>query len=241
MHRSGPVDFHRSREALEHLLERQPRMHSARPWLAKWFVLRTTRGMQPADQAEASRALDQTKRALDSRNDDAFALAIEGFIYFHLLRDAARAREKLATAVIINPNEPLASVFNAALVSAAGDYDGAWRLAERALALSPFDPLRPYMRMIAAACALSSERYEAAAELAQKSIHENAAHAAAWRTLVIALVQCQKIAEARIACARLMKVEPTLNLQAYASRLTLPETAKMRAIDALRIAGVPGH
>ena len=239
MHRSGPVDFHRSREALEHLLDRQPRMHSARPWLAKWYVLRTTRGMTPATADEARRALDQTSRALDSRDDDAFALAIQGFVLFHMLKDAGGARERLKRAVQINPNEPLASVFNAALVSAAGDFEAAWALAERALILSPFDPLRPYMRMIAAACALSSERFEAAAELAKQSLKENAMHAAAWRTLVIALVQCDRIAEARQACERLMRLEPTLSLKSYEARLMLPEVAKARALNSLKIAGVP--
>ena len=241
MHRSGPDDFHRSKDALEHLLDRQPRMHSARPWLAKWYVLRTTRGMTPASPDEANRAFEQTSRALDSQEDDAFALAIQGFVLFHMLKDAARAREKLSRAVYINPNEPLASVFNAALVSATGDFEGAWVLAERALVLSPFDPLRPYMRMIAAACALSSQRFEAAAELARQSLKENAMHAAAWRTMVIALVQCDQIVEAREACARLMRVEPSLSLKTYEARLMLPEAAKVRAVSSLRIAGVPSE
>ena len=241
MHRSGPDDFHRSKDALEHLLDRQPRMHSARPWLAKWYVLRTTRGMTPASPAEANRALEQTSRALDSQDDDAFALAIQGFVLFHMLKDAERAREKLSRAVRINPNEPLASVFNAALVSATGDFEGAWALAERALVLSPFDPLRPYMRMIAAACALSSERFEVAAELARQSLRENAMHAAAWRTMVIALVQCDQIIPAREACARLMRVEPSLSLKTYEARLMLPEAAKVRAVSSLRIAGVPAE
>lgn len=239
MHRSGPADFLRSKGALEHLLERQPRMHSARPWLAKWYVLRTTRGMLSATQDEARRALEQTSRALDSRDDDAFALAIQGFVHFHMLKDTELARKRLEQAVFINPNEPLANVFYAALVSASGQFERAWTLAERALTLSPFDPLRPYMRMIAAACALSSERYEHAVLLARQSLKENAVHAAAWRTLVIGLVQSDQVQEAQIACKSLLSLEPGLTVSAYEKRLSLPVEAKRRAVESLRIAGVP--
>jgi adenylate cyclase len=241
MHRSGPIDFMRGRDALEHLLERQPRMHSARPWLAKWYVLRTTRGMSAPEPQEARRALEQTSRALDSREDDAFALAIQGFIFFHMLKDVARAKEKLNLAVQINPSEPLANVFNSALVNATGEYETAWQLAQRALTLSPFDPLRAYIRMIAAASALTTERFSVATELARSSLKENASHPATWRTLVIALSLGGELAQAREAAKQLMRLEPSLTLVTYASRISWPEPIKSRVVEALRIAGVPAN
>lgn len=241
MHRSGGADFLRSKEALDHLLDRQPRMHSARPWLAKWYVLSTTRGVRQVAADDASRALSQTNRALDACSDDAFALAIQGFVHFHLKRDPVNARTDLKAAIGINPNEPLANIFYAAVVGANGDFEHAWMLAERALKLSPFDPLRAYMRMIASTCAFTSGRYEEAASLARHSTRENASHASAWRTLVIALIQGGRIDEGRVACERLLVVEPSLTLASYEKKLLLAEPHRQLAIDSLRIAGVPAN
>ena len=45
-------------------------------------------------------------RALDSQPEDAFALAMRGFVYFHLVRDNDNARLALEQTVGLNPNEP---------------------------------------------------------------------------------------------------------------------------------------
>lgn len=239
MHRARRDDFHRSRDALEHLLERQPRMHSARPWLAKWFLLRHTRAIASTTPADTGRALAETSRALDSQPEDAFALAMRGFVYFHLVRDNDNARLALEQAVGLNPNEPLANSFLAAVIGVHGHFERSWELASNALALSPFDPLRAYMRMIASSCAFTSGRYDLSAQLAQESIRESATHVSAWRTLVIALVCGNRVAEARANVPRLMVVDPSLSVSSYVQRIQVPEPARTRAIEAMRVAGVP--
>jgi adenylate cyclase len=239
MHRSANNDFQKSRDALEHLLEREPRLHSARPWLAKWYVLRTTRGLAAASKTAAYQALDQTSRALDSCGTDSFALAIQGFIYFHLLKDLERAREKLDLSTVLNPNEALALVFKAVITSEGGEAERAWQLAASALRVSPFDPMRAYVRMIAASCALSAFSYPSALELAKLSVKENAMHAAAWRVLVIALVQCGYLDEAKDACKRLMFLEPQLTISGYGARVSMVGEPKRVAIASLALAGVP--
>ncbi len=239
MHRSGPAEFLRSKDALEHLMERHPRMHALRPWLAKWYVMRTTRGLQNDPKESALRALEQTARALDARPDDTFALAVQGFVHFHLMRDVDTAARDLNAAVLIDPNDALASIFSSAVMSAKGKKDEAWARAEHAMQLSPFDPLRAYMRMIAASCALSSEKYQQAAQLARDSVRESASHAASWRTLIIALVGNGEIDAARDACKNLMLLEPSLTISTYQARLSLPAEQARKAVDALRRAGVP--
>ncbi len=239
MHRNGPAEFIRSKEALEHLMERHPRMHGLRPWLAKWYVMRTTRGLSNDPKESAQRALEQTARALDARPDDTFALAVQGFVHFHLMRDIDAAARDLESAVSIDPNDALASIFSSAVMSAKGQKDQAWARAEHAMQLSPFDPLRAYMRMIAASCALTSEKYQQAALLARDSVRESASHAASWRTLIIALVGNDEIEAARDACKNLMLLEPSLTISAYQARLSLPAEQARKAVDALRRAGVP--
>ena len=239
MHRSSVEGFDRSRQALEYLLDRHPRMHGARPWLAKWYLLLTTRGFARAEASDAARALDQTARALDAQAEDAFALAVRGFIHFHMLRDADAARGFLDLSLDVNPNEPLACIFQAAVLGTQGHSDRAWEFANRALALSPFDPLRPYMRMIAASCALSANRFDDAAVMGRLSVKENAAHPAAWRALVVALVQIGALEEARRAVPSLLRLEPDLTVRAYGARLKLPPEARRLAVESLAAAGVP--
>ncbi len=238
MHRARAGDFDRSREALEHLLERQPRMHSARPWLAKWFLLRHTRGIATTTEADTRRALAETSRALDSHPNDAFALAMRGFIYFHLARDNALASDTLEHAIDLNPNEAMANSFLAAVTGVHGNFERSWKLASHALTLSPFDPLRAYMRMIASTCAFTSERYDEAVRLAQASIRESATHISAWRTLIIALVCANRTDEARQHVPKLMEVDPMLTVTSYRNRIQVPDPARARAIEALRVAGV---
>lgn len=239
MHRSGPAQFERSREALEHLLERHPRMHAVRPWLAKWYVMRNTRGLTSDPADDAKRAIEHTSRALDAAPDDTFSMAVQGFVEFHIRRRLDAAATLLGQACAANPNDALAALFQAAVLSASGDSTAARAQADRALALSPYDPLRAYMLLISASCALSADDFERAVQHAQASLRENASHAAVWRTLIVALVASGRIDEARDACARLLNLEPGLTLRSYQARLALPGRLAQRAVDALRVAGVP--
>jgi TolB-like protein len=239
MHRSSAHEFSRSREALEHLVERHPRMHAVRPWLAKWYVMRNTRGLSDDPADDARRAIDHTSRALDSVPDDTFSMAVQGFVEFHIRRNVDAAAQLLGSACLANPNDALAATFNAAVLAAAGHTQAACAHAERAHALSPYDPLRAYMLLISASCALYADDFARAAALAQASIRESATHAAAWRTLIVGLVGCGRVEDARHACAQLMCLEPTLTLSRYQARVALPERLARLAVEALRVAGVP--
>ena len=239
MHRSAPGQFARSRDALEHLIERHPRMHAVRPWLAKWYVMRNTRGLSDDPQGDAQRAIDHTSRALDASPDDTFSMAVQGFVEFHIRRRVDLAAQLLGTACRDNPNDALAATFHAAVLAASGDVNGARDQADRAIALSPYDPLRAYMLLISATCALYADDFARGTLLAQASIRESATHAAAWRTLVVGLTGCGRPEEARAACAHLLTLEPGLTLRGYQARLAVPERMARTAIEALRAAGVP--
>lgn len=239
MHRSSPREFSRSREALEHLIDRHPRMHAVRPWLAKWYVMRNTRGLSDDPAGDARRAIDHTSRALDAVPDDTFSLAVQGFVEFHIRRNVDLAAGMLGSACAANPNDALAATFNAAVLAAVGNTQAACAHAERAHMLSPYDPLRAYMLLISASCSLYADDFARAASLAQASIRESATHAAVWRTLIVALVGCGRVEDARNACVHLMSLEPTLTLDRYKARVALPERLARMATEALRIAGVP--
>lgn len=241
MHRSARDSFMKSREALEYLLERHPRMHAVRPWLAQWYVLRHTRGFGNEPRADAARAIEQTHRALDALPDDARAMALLGFAHFHLLDDQASAERYLDRSVQLNPNDPMALIFTAAVKSACDDPGDGLRLSANALRIAPMDPLRDYMRGIAAGCALSSGDLALASRLAQASVRENAAHPYGWRVLLFAAALQGDITTARHAHQQLMQLGVHLTLHSYRLRSKLRPQDLDMAMRALRVIGVPRY
>ena len=239
MHRSGKENFVKSRNALEYLLERHPRMHAVRPWLAQWYVLRNTRGFAIDAKDDAARAVEQANRALDALPDDSRALALLGFTHFHLLGDVQTAQTMLDASIRMNANDPLASIFCAAVKSVQQLNNEGWALSLQALKIAPFDPLRDYMRGMAAGCAMSAGAIDTAVELATASIRENAAHPYAWRVLLIAQTRSGNIDAARAAYQRLCAMNYPLAISSYVARSKLSAGDLGIAVDALRMAGVP--
>ena len=239
MHRSTAAEFERSRDALEHLAERHPRLHFTRPWLAQWYVLRTTRGLTSDSENDARRALDHTARALDVVPEDSFSVAMEGFIYCHLKRDVERAQSQLETAVKINPNEALAWLFQGTTLALSCRYEDAWISTQRALQLSPLDPQRYYYLSLAASAAYFAGHLADAETLASQSLQLNAIHPMSLRTLTLALVDLDHIDRARECAKRLRVLEPQLTIRSYLSRQMHAAPVRSHCAQNLRIAGIP--
>ena len=66
-----------------------------------------TRGWSEDRKREAAEALSATHAALDRDPSDALALATEGFVYCHLLKDLETARKRCNEAVDANPSHAL--------------------------------------------------------------------------------------------------------------------------------------
>ena len=239
MHRSQRDSFAKSREALEYLLDRHPRMHAVRPWLAQWFVLRNTRGFSDSPQEDARRAIEQTRRALDVLPTDGLSLAMQGFVTFHIVKDIERADRLIDQALLANPNDVFANIFASATKAACGNYETGWTFANRALSAAPFDPLRNYMRSIAASSAILAGRYEACYELSLKSVQENASHPAAWRTLAMSEAITGRFEAARRSAQRLLLLQPELTVDRYRRASHLPPEQLQILSEALATAGVP--
>ena len=248
MNKGARNQFERSRIVLEHLLERHPRMHVARPWLALWYVLQAHRGLVAERPfAELSgiggrAALDQTSRCLDVRSDDAFALGVRGFTYYYLMRDVGRATELLEQALLRDPNEPLVCTLAAAVFTVnASRINESWRWAQSALSLSPLAPNICFMQEIAASVAREAGDFGTAFSLAKASLLRNAAQPHAWQVLAVASAQSGDLDTAREAGRRFCALHPTLRLSAYrATHLQLNLGSRLDVeVEAMRAAGIP--
>jgi TolB-like protein/Flp pilus assembly protein TadD len=240
MHHASRTNFERGRELLEHLLERFPRAAVPRAWLAKWYVLRVSRGFVQDMQSESARALDHTHRALDNSPDCSLALAVEGFVYCHMLRDLDTADKKLDDALALNPNDSLAWIFKCATLTFRGAGKEGLQAARRAVALSPIDPMKHYYDGLMSSAAVAAHELPLAIELAQRSLRMNRDHLPTLRALTIAQVESGDVEEARKTAQRVLELDPSLTARLYLERGPKGgEAPRQRFARALVEAGVP--
>jgi tetratricopeptide (TPR) repeat protein len=112
---------------------------------------------------------------------------------------------------------------------------------ERAVRLSPLDPLTYFAFTGMAHAHAFAGRYDEAVFWATKALHEQPSHAGALRVAAIANALSDRMVEARAAMACLREADPTLrlgNLDRVASPLRRAED-RIRYTESLRKAGLP--
>lgn len=240
MHRSSREEFLQTRTVLDELINRHSRIAAPRAWLANWYILRMTRGWSEDRKREAAEALNATRAALDRDPSDALALATEGFVYCHMLKDLDTARKRCEQAVDANPSHALGWLYRGTVNAFKGEGEAAVEATRRALELSPLDPQRYYFESLGATALLSAHRYEEAEKLARASLVLNRMHPSTWRVLAIALVSQGRVAEAREILGKMRELEPQLTVDRYIGRLPNAqlETGRHWA-RCLEMAGLP--
>jgi adenylate cyclase len=218
MHRTALQEFERARAMLEHLALRPGCQGVAAAWLAKWHVLRAVQGWSIDASADARLALEYVARSLEEDSRDALALSIGGLVHAYLRKDLATAGRLYEEAIDANPSEPLAWLFTATRHAWLGEGVQAEEAGERALRLSPIDPLKYFFDSLAATAALANARWERSVELSQRSLKANRAHASTWRTLAFALVMLNRMDEAKFAVQRLLAIEPGFTVGRFLER-----------------------
>ncbi len=240
MHRSSKNEFFQTRRILDELINRHGRIAAPRAWLGNWYILRATRGWSEDRKRDAAEALSATHAALDRDPSDGLALATEGFVYCHLLKDLDTARQRCDEALNANPSHALGWLYRGAVHAFKGEGEAAVNATRRAMELSPLDPQRYYFESLGATAELSAHQYENAERLARSSLRLNCMHPSTWRVLTIALVSQGRIDEAREVLGKLLQLEPALTMERYLARLPNAqlETGRQWA-RCLAIAGLP--
>jgi TolB-like protein/CRP-like cAMP-binding protein len=240
MHRLQPEDFLLARQAFQTAIERDPLSPAPHAWLAKWHVMRVAVGASEDTAADSAAASASAERALACDQEDALALAVDGHVTAWAKHDLDVAERRLAQALAANSNEPLAWLWNAMTHAWRGRGADAVLSADRALSLSPLDPMIYYFNSLAGQANLIGERYERAIELSTRSLRENRLHTPTLRTLAAALVLSGRLEEARKTVRRLRKLEPGLTVGAFRARYPGRDSPQgARFADALLTAGLP--
>jgi adenylate cyclase len=175
--------------------------------------------------------------ALSVDDSDPDTLAWAGFTSAYMIGDCERAIEIAERAVALNPNSFHTWNFRGRVYRVAGLPEEALPSLERAIRMSPVDPLlhQPLTGMGYAFVELG--RFDEAIVAGKKAQRQNSSFPPAYRCLASAFAHLGRDAEAREAAARLLEVDPSFTISAWIARGGQSNAKLM--IEGLRKAGLP--
>ncbi|HYA59325.1 MAG TPA: BTAD domain-containing putative transcriptional regulator [Burkholderiaceae bacterium] len=240
MHNPVQAVFETAGPLFEAAIEREPRNAMALAWKAYWHVLRVGQGWS-SDQARDTLEADRlAARAVECGTMEAMAFAVHGHVAAYLHKDFNAAVGSFETALQINPNSARARLWNAATHAWMGRGAEAVEMVDRAMALSPYDPLAYAYSGIASMAYLADRQYARAIEFALRCARENPSYTHAYRAQIFALVLAGREREARTPARQLLLLEPNFTVEQF--RRKSPACAGPLAdlyCEALAKVGVP--
>ena len=240
MHRSSYGSYQRAESLLSALIDRHARHPLPYAWSAKQHLLRSWRGWSSDLNDDASRARELAERALQANPMSSLALAVRGLVFSHIDRDFGAAAKCYEAAIAESPNESLTWIFKSTMHSFMGDGDLALQSAERALTLSPLDPLIYYYKSLAASAALTAGDLQRAIQLAVASKQLNRLHLSNYRVLAIAFALQGDLENGTPAVQELLELDPDFNVRKFLAKSPgAASAAGARFAEALRFVGVP--
>ena len=240
MHKASPDDFARAEHSLLASIGRDPTSPLPYAWLAKWHVLRIVTGVSPDAAGDSRLAMKYAEQALQRDPVDAVALAVSAFVCAWIAHDLDATEHRVAEALAANPNEPLAWILEAGAHAWRGRGAQAASSAERAMSLSPLDPLMYFFTSVASTANLVAGRYEEAMRLARQSLGANRLHTPSLRALAVGQVLTGRVADARETVDTLRRLEPRLTVRAFRERYPGRESPQAEIFaGALLEAGLP--
>jgi len=193
-------------------------------------------GAQPEDREAARR---MARVAIDEGADAPLPLALGGAVHASLTRDHDFALAAVDRAMMINTNAAAVLAFDALTRCVCGSYDAAIEHAEKALQLSPLEPLVYHAALaLALACLLSGRTKEAVAH-AGKAIEGNRNFVFPYCILALASARLGHPDEAAEAVRQLVRVAPRFRLGSL-RRIRLADEARFQSeLELLRAAQLP--
>ena len=240
MHRLTREDFNRGRDLLQAVVDRVPRHPDAHAWLSKWHCLEGYQGWSNDVAKSSARAVDAARHALERDSQCSLALTVTGMVKTYVDRQFDEGERYYRAALDANPCDAFAWLLKGALHSFRGEGEQAVEDSQRALQLSPLDPMRYYFDSIAASAAASAGDYEASVKLGENSLRLNRLHGSTLRVLIIALAMQDRVDEARTHVKSLLKLEPGFTVERFRSRAPGSEFEVGKTFaQALARAGIP--
>lgn len=240
MHQLKLSSFARSRDLIEEVIRRAPRVPEAHAWLAEWYVMSIFNGWSSNQLKDTGIALDCTARALDLDPENTFALTIDGVVNNNLLLRMDAASERFDAALDRNPNESMAWLLSGVLSAYRDQGQDAVMRTEKAFRLSPMDPFGYFFDSLASTAYLAVADWARALTLAERSMAKNDRHLSTLRVRICALHHLGRADDAAGAARDLLRRQPDFTVSTY--RRNHPAANYMigqNMTAALAAAGIP--
>ncbi len=220
-------------------IELDPRYAHAYAYLAAWIMARWANGWMEDEAAETAEGVRFSHRAVQLAPNDSIVLTLAATALGHLDRDLANAIPWLDRAIALNPNSARAFGLGTIVRTFAGDYATAIDHADRAMRLSPFDPLSFFFSLARGVSHLLQRQLPEAVSWLRKSAQENPHHTRTFLCLGSALAHAGQMKEAQAAIRRLLDLNPTSTVSWQRQRLRFREDAIEYLMEGARLAGLP--
>jgi adenylate cyclase len=217
-------------------LEIDPRYGFAATLAGSCHIQNVTQGWAMDPKSELSEGLRLLQLVLNIDGNDHLALSMLGYAAAWS-GDFDTASEMVERAIASNPNAAFAWSTRGWTYQIAGNPEEAIRSFERAVLLSPFDPLLFVTFTEMGVAFIGLGRFDEAVAAAKKALRQNQTFAASYRCLATALAHLGREAEARAAAVRLLELKPDFRISEWLAR-SGPRPDQM-FIDGLRKAGLP--
>ncbi len=234
-----PQDSDRALALLERAIELEPDYAAAHAIIAWCHEQRYLRGGLHDETKRA--ALRHARRAVAVGGDDAAALATAGFVIAVVESDYEAATDAFDRSFALSRSSALALGFSSIVRAWNGDDATAVEHAERAIRLSPLDPLLyvPYVGL--AYAHFAAGRFDDAAIAAGRASQSNPKFTMPHVLHAAALANLGRDKEAMAEVDRLRELEPQLTVSTAIQSARYVDRAKNAELgDAVRRAGLPG-
>jgi TolB-like protein len=207
-----------------------------------WFrVHEASHGRNPVSEANATEAVALAKEVLEAGKDDPDALWMAAWTLIFLAGERDIAAAAIDRALMLNPNAALAWAARGWVFCSRGRPDAAIDACERAMRLSPLDPLRRVFALGMSSAHSVAGRYEEALDWIEQILHAEPGYMTSLLFKAAVCVYLDRIEDARAAVRQLLEAQPwhtVARTQRLLTRTRGPELAA-RSADALRKAGLP--
>jgi adenylate cyclase len=234
MTREGAVEALR---LLSRSLEIDPRNGFVASLAGGCHIHNVSQGWALDPQREIAEGIRLLQLALSLDENDADSLSIVGRVRAYMLGDFEATIEMVDRAVSLNPNSALAWEQRGWTYEYAGQSEEAIRSFQRAMRLSPLDPMLFSMLTGMSLSYISLGRFDKAVEVARRAARRNQNYPSTYRCLAAALAHLGQAEEASAAAAKLMELDPDFRISTWAKRSG--DWRGQVYVDGLRKAGLP--
>jgi TolB-like protein/DNA-binding SARP family transcriptional activator len=218
MHSPSRAAFESAGPLFKSAIERQPQYAAALAWRAYWHVMRVGQGWSADPVHDSAQADYFARQAVEADPIEPMAFAVQGHVAAFLHKDFDLALSSFETALQINPNSARAWLWNSYADAWMGEGARAVEKVNRAMALSPYDPLVCAYSGGASMAYFADGQYARAIEFALRCIRENRGYTGGYKLLIASLVLAGREAEARPPLHQLLLLEPEFTVQQHRRR-----------------------